>query len=290
MTPGTRRPTSVLEEERDFLLRSLRDLEAEHDAGDIDDTDYATLKDDYTARAAAVLRELAGGPDDAGSTGEDGGAPAADPPDGVDGTSGAPGEDAGTGAARDAAAGEAAGGDAPVGRRGRRGVRRWAAVAAVGLAFGGLAGWAVVAASGHRSPGQVVSGDAVGPEKVTLLLAKAQQEAAAGKGVAALKDCQTVLAMDPGQPQALAEEGWLLAQTQRSDLQTEGVDDLNQALATDPQDGTAHLYRGIVLLDLGRSAQAVPDLQWYLAHDPAPQIKAKVEQELAQAQAAAPAP
>lgn len=48
----------ALEEERDFLLRSLEDLEREHDAGDVDDVDYAELKDDYTARAAAVLRAI----------------------------------------------------------------------------------------------------------------------------------------------------------------------------------------------------------------------------------------
>jgi tetratricopeptide (TPR) repeat protein len=48
----------ALEEERDFLLRSLDDLEREHDAGDVDDTDYAELKDDYTARAANVLRAI----------------------------------------------------------------------------------------------------------------------------------------------------------------------------------------------------------------------------------------
>ncbi len=47
-----------LEEERDFLLRSLEDLEREHAAGDVDATDYAALKDDYTARAAAVLRSI----------------------------------------------------------------------------------------------------------------------------------------------------------------------------------------------------------------------------------------
>jgi tetratricopeptide (TPR) repeat protein len=47
-----------LDEERDFLLRSLDDLEREHDAGDVDDTDYATLRDDYTARAAAAIRTI----------------------------------------------------------------------------------------------------------------------------------------------------------------------------------------------------------------------------------------
>lgn len=47
-----------LEEERRFLLDSLRDLEREHDVGDVDDADYATLRDGYTARAAAVLRQV----------------------------------------------------------------------------------------------------------------------------------------------------------------------------------------------------------------------------------------
>jgi hypothetical protein len=47
-----------LEDERRFLLTSLTDLERERAAGDIDDDDYQTLKDGYTARAAAVLREI----------------------------------------------------------------------------------------------------------------------------------------------------------------------------------------------------------------------------------------
>lgn len=47
-----------LEEEREFLLRSLDDLEREFAAGDVDADDYAALKDSYVARAAAVIREL----------------------------------------------------------------------------------------------------------------------------------------------------------------------------------------------------------------------------------------
>jgi tetratricopeptide (TPR) repeat protein len=43
-------------DQREFLLRSLEDLEREHDAGDLDDADYGVLKDDYTARAAVALR------------------------------------------------------------------------------------------------------------------------------------------------------------------------------------------------------------------------------------------
>jgi len=52
---------TALELQRDFLLRSLEDLEAEYAAGDVDEADYQALKDDYTARAAAVLRALEAG-------------------------------------------------------------------------------------------------------------------------------------------------------------------------------------------------------------------------------------
>ena len=48
-----------LEEERDFLLSSLRDLEREREAGELSERDYQALRDDYTARAAVVLRALA---------------------------------------------------------------------------------------------------------------------------------------------------------------------------------------------------------------------------------------
>jgi tetratricopeptide (TPR) repeat protein len=48
----------ALEEQRDFLLRSLHDLEREHEAGDVDETDYVSLRDDYTARAARVIRTI----------------------------------------------------------------------------------------------------------------------------------------------------------------------------------------------------------------------------------------
>jgi uncharacterized protein (TIGR02996 family) len=52
-----------LESERDFLLRSIQDLESERDAGNLDDDRYRELKDDYTARAAAVLRSIEEGRD-----------------------------------------------------------------------------------------------------------------------------------------------------------------------------------------------------------------------------------
>jgi tetratricopeptide (TPR) repeat protein len=52
-----------LEEERDFLMQSLDDLDVEHETGGIDDESYTELHDDYTARAAAVIRTLRDGVD-----------------------------------------------------------------------------------------------------------------------------------------------------------------------------------------------------------------------------------
>jgi len=52
-----------LEDERDFLMQSLDDLELEHESGGIDEESYAELHDDYTARAAAVIRTLRDGVD-----------------------------------------------------------------------------------------------------------------------------------------------------------------------------------------------------------------------------------
>src|SRR5450631_64001 len=62
-----------LEAEREFLLRSLDDLEGEHDAGGIDDASYQRLHDDYTARAAAVIRSLRDGDRETPREGDRGG-------------------------------------------------------------------------------------------------------------------------------------------------------------------------------------------------------------------------
>ena len=51
---------SRFRDEREHLLASLDDLDAERAAGDIDELDYETLRDDYTARAATLTRALDG--------------------------------------------------------------------------------------------------------------------------------------------------------------------------------------------------------------------------------------
>ncbi len=45
-------------DQRKFLLQSLRDLDAEFEAGDLDLDDYNSLRSDYVARTAQVIREL----------------------------------------------------------------------------------------------------------------------------------------------------------------------------------------------------------------------------------------
>ena len=52
--------TDELRDEQRFLLNSLRDLEREREAGDIDNADYETLRDGYVSRTAAITRELDG--------------------------------------------------------------------------------------------------------------------------------------------------------------------------------------------------------------------------------------
>lgn len=50
--------TEPREEELADQLRSLDDLDAEHEVGDLDDADYRALRDDYTVRVADTVRRL----------------------------------------------------------------------------------------------------------------------------------------------------------------------------------------------------------------------------------------
>lgn len=50
-----------LEQQRDLLLRSLDDLDREHEAGDLGEDDYEALRDEATRRAAEVVRSIESG-------------------------------------------------------------------------------------------------------------------------------------------------------------------------------------------------------------------------------------
>lgn len=60
MTATASSDTSMakLELQRDFLLRSLADLDAERAAGDLSDARYRRLRDEYTTKAAVVLQAM----------------------------------------------------------------------------------------------------------------------------------------------------------------------------------------------------------------------------------------
>jgi cytochrome c-type biogenesis protein CcmI len=52
---------AALEEQRSFLRRSLADLEREHQAGDLDEADFTTLRADYRRRLQEVEHAVASG-------------------------------------------------------------------------------------------------------------------------------------------------------------------------------------------------------------------------------------
>lgn len=243
-----------LEEERDFYLRSIRDLDEEFAAGDLDEDDYVSLREAYTLRAASVLKAL---------NGEDSLQGAA--PDGLETTAGASGPSlTGFGAWRR-----------------RLGV----GIAAVVIAAGAC--WVVVASSATRLPGEEITGKALGSQAVVQELGKAAKAESSGDQLSAVKDYQAILNSDPNQPEALTGEGWLLAQTQQPALLKQGLGMLGTAEKVAPEYSPAHVYRGIALLSEGDYAGAVPELQWYLDHNPDPQLAPRVRQALQEAQAKA---
>ncbi len=301
-----------LEEERDFLLRSLEDLEAEHQAGDLDDGDYVTLKDDYTARAARVLRALNGSltADDpttaegarpaevAGSLDVAGSAGTADSP--LAGDSGAVVEGEGwqpassEGDSAEPASSEVDSAEptsdqvvgalrAPgfVGRH-RKAVLTVCALLIVGAGVG----YAVTASSSQRVAGETITGENVGSSQIDQLLIDARNAEVKGDAVTELKDTREILAKDPSQPEALTLEGWLLAQTQQPKLVAQGIGLLKVATEVDPTFVDAHAYLAIALLSEKQDRQAIPQLKWYLAHHPTAKLAPKFRAALVKAEAA----
>ena len=249
---------NALEEERLFLLRSLDDLEQERLAGDLDDEDYEALKSGYTARAAQVIRLL-------------------------DGTNI---EDSNSVlSAKDST------------EQSRSAAPRWRRVATITAVAGSaiVLGLVVARSAGTRVPGQSVTGEIRSADggtrlKVTRLLSEAQTFLN-DQPVEAVKRYDEVLKLDPNNVEALSYRGWIVRNAARSanaaDLLDEAERFLNRAVAADPGDPTARLFRGILLFrDRGNAAAAVADLQYALDHNPPPEMRPQIESVLADAQAA----
>jgi tetratricopeptide (TPR) repeat protein len=252
----------ALEEDRDHLLASLDDLERERQAGDLEEADYLALKEDYTARAAAVLRALEGIPDR--------GADASGAPE--------PAEDA-----RPATV--------TVVSTSRR--SRWrpvlVGVTLLGLAAG--AGAVVARSAGERLPGDAATGsiEATGPAGgVADDLARARDLIGEGKTLDAIKVYDAVLGTDPMQPEALAYRGWLLRLAGRAAQNTalidKGMEYIERAVAADPTYPDAHFFRAFVLYqDRHDPAGAVPELRTFLAGNPPKEMVPVVEDLLRRA-------
>lgn len=241
------RSLAELEEERDFLLRSIDDLESERDAGDIEPDDYRTLKDDYTARAAAVLRSI----DHLRA-----------PPVVTDELTKPSREP--TGAQRSP----------------RRNTLLRAGVIIGVVAFAIAAGVLVERGAGQRVAGQSSSGSITqtGPNAD---IAKAQQLFAAGQLLPALQTLSDVLKKDPRNVEALTFTGWFTRLTAKQVNHPELVDKalsyLVRAEEADPSYGPAHLFRGITLFeDKGDATAAIPELQTFLAAPHSPDEQAQL--------------
>jgi len=251
---GTGVDRRALEDERDFLLRSLRDLDAEREAGDLDEADYQTLRDDYTGRTARVLRAL----DAPGATGR--GGPTTGATSALD-TKTAP-----------------AGRWSPV---------RLALVAGLVAAVIAGAVVAVLVSSGQRGANQAISG--LTPPGADPRLDQARSRIAKKDVLGAIKLYDAVLAGDPQQPEALTYRGWLLRLTSLqdpnlADLGNQGLQSIEAAEKADPNYPDAHVFRGIILLqDRHDPGGAITEFRTFLSLDPANPLVPTVEEALRQA-------
>jgi tetratricopeptide (TPR) repeat protein len=261
--------------ERDFLLRSLDDLEAERESGNVDDGTYQTLRDDYTARAAAVIRSLDAGKD-------------LTPPD-------PPGA---SGLVRAVTVG---------------GILVFALVAAfvlthaIGQRHAGqtITGNSQVSKSGSTTlpdPGPALVAEVrANPKSYAANIAYARYLIFQKNDYAdAIHEFGAAAVLDPSQPEPPTYAGWagaLLAQQQvkdpnaRSQLLAASVERITEVTKAHPTYPDAWALKGVILFDFEHNAkQAIPQLQQslLLTNDSDP-IRSQVLAVLAQAVKAAKA-
>lgn len=238
-----------LVEERDFLIASLDDLEAERAAGDLTDADYVTLRAGYERRTVNILSSLAS---DKGCSGQDE----------------LPGRHAG-------------------GRGRRHWARRaLAATAATAVALG--AGFVVDGSAGNRLPTQTITGSApaaLGNDLVDAQAALAKGDALQALKLfqtvlAAQPDEPEALAYSGW---IVANTG---AASNQPSLVNDGIASIQSAVRADPSYPDAHLLLGLARLGSGDPAGAVTELRRYLALHPPPQVARAANAALAKAEAA----
>ena len=242
---------------RDFLVRSLADAEAEHEAGDLSDDDYALLRQRDQVRLDEVQERLAelGALEATGSPGPTGGGATATAPDGATGR--LPGGGSGP---------------SPVRTRHRR---PWLAVFGLVAIAAGLV-LLVVQLTAPRLLGETADGTIQLNPAETMRRQLAQAEALVNKGSLrqALAVYLQVLSKDPLQPVALAEAGYLEWELGGNDgLKQEGRSLVEKAISVQPDNYAAHLFLGIIdLVQDGNAGAAADQFTLFLAEGPPPAL------------------
>ncbi len=240
------------DEQLQFLLRSLDDLDAERAAGGIDDETYARLHADYTARAAAAVRV---------ADGEGSSLPEPDGPS--------------TGRRVLTVVG----------------LVGFAVVAAVALAYGlgaRLPGQTITGSDANRPTVSAKDREraleaavAANPRSAAAHLALARFRLGNNQGSGALEEFRTAAGLDPTNPEPFAYSGWVL---RLQGYPSEGLELIDKALEVDESYPDARFFKGFILMrDLGRPAAAVPELQRYLVEEPDSPLASQVRALLAEA-------
>ncbi len=246
----TTKTAGSLEEERDFLLRSLDDLEAERDEGNIDEATYERLHADYTARAARVLHRIEG---DRVTPVETGPAVSAK-------------------------------------RRVLTvtGLLVFALIVGVALAYGLGARLPGQTITGRQSPSAAPAQAAIAaaradvkarPDDLDARLALARALTASDPA-GALDQYRAAAKLDPTKAEPFAYSGWLI---RLQGFPDQGLTLIDRAIANDAAYPDAHFFRGIILLrDKSDSEAAAAEFRRYLELSPnsplAPQVRQLLDQ------------
>ncbi|MCU1495802.1 MAG: cytochrome c biosis factor [Acidimicrobiaceae bacterium] len=274
VSPG--RSLADLAEERDFLLRSIEDLEREHAAGDVDDADYAALRAGYVGRAAATLREISAAATPPGTASQSEDEQSATPPFGH--------------REQKPASTEAL----TRGRRarrflGRRGTRR--VLVPLGLVCAlGLVSVVAARAAGVRLPGATATGSVTlsSAAQVRQELDQASVLASEGQLSNAISVYDTVLRQTPHQPEALAYKGWFIRLAGLAAHSPVAVADgdatLGSAVRYAPGYAEARAFYGIALLDdEGDGPGALVQFRAFLSDRPSSTLLGSVGAQMAKA-------
>jgi hypothetical protein len=226
-----------LNDEREFLVRSIADADRELAAGDLSADDHAVLVDRDTTRLSEVESELA----------------ALGPGDGVE--SPARSSDPVT-VARSA---------------------EWRRVGIIAACFMILAGVVILVdhALSPRLPGQASSGSITVPKAqlIEQQLAEAASLNNSNQVVASLKLYETVLSEDPNDPDALAAVGWLDwnygTRGASPTLVAQGRREEEKAIQVAPNFFAGHLFLGLILVNQDHNDKgAVAQFNDFLADGP----------------------